>query len=349
MSHFYPLKILEVRQETPHSVSIVFEIPESLKDAFRFKAGQYLTIKHSLNGQEIRRSYSLCSAPNSGEWRIAIKKVDGGGFSSLANTQLQKGDVLEVMPPQGHFLLQTDSKSRNHYLAMAAGSGITPIMAMIKAVLTEEAQSTFTLFYGNQSRVETMFLETLKSLEAQYPERFSAQYFFSQESVEDSYFGRIERSTLLYLLKHPYKNVAFDAYYLCGPEEMIAALKFILLERGAKESTIHFELFTSKETGSLSENHTGKTLLTVTLDNDTETFAMPKGKSVLEAVLEHGLDAPYSCQGGICSSCMAKLKVGKVEMLKNQILTDSELEQGYILTCQSHPTTPSISVDYDDL
>ena len=307
MNTFYPLSISEIKKETPNAVSITFHIPENLKETFKFTAGQYLNIKHTLNGKELRRSYSLCSEVDSNTWKIGVKKVKGGTFSVFANDVLKVGDSLEVMPPQGHFLLKTNAENNNAYLAFVAGSGITPVMSMIKTVLKKEPHSTFVLAYGNQSKSETMFYTELESLRAQYSNRLNIEYFFSRESVEGTFFGRIEKSMVNFLLKNKYKDIDFHSYYLCGPEEMIFEVKDTLIEKNIQE------------------------------------------KSVLEAALAEDLDAPYSCQGGICSTCIARVKEGKVEMRKNQILTDSELEEGLILTCQSHPTTPTLVVDYDDV
>lgn len=349
MTQFHSLTIKDKNQETPHAVSIAFEIPDSLLESYRFKAGQYLTIKYIDGDTELRRSYSLCSAADSGEWRVGIKKTENGRFSKIANDTLRVGDRLDVMLPQGHFTLETNPNNKNQYLALAAGSGITPILGMIKTVLSQEPHSKFSLVYGNQNKEEAMFYNELEALKSAHPDQLSVTYFFSRQRVDQCHFGRIERSMVKFLLKNEFKGVNFHATYLCGPEAMIDEAKETLIDSGMDSSKIHFELFTSSETGSLTEAHDGQTMLTVTLDDETESFAMPQGKSVLEAALEHGLDAPYSCQGGICSTCIARLKSGKVEMRKNQILTDSELEEGFILTCQSHPSTPSIEVDYDDV
>ena len=349
MSQFYSLTISEIQKETPNSVIITFKIPEELKKTFTYKAGQYLNIKFTHNGNELRRSYSLCSAAQSDTWQIGVKKVGGGVFSVYANEVLKVGDILEVMPPQGHFVLPINPANNNHYLAFVGGSGITPVMSMIKTVLKEEPQSTFVLVFGNQSINETMFYSELATLRTQYPEKLKIEYFFSRESVENSFFGRIERSMVNFLLKNKYKDIDFHSFYLCGPEEMIHDVKDTLLDKGIVDDQIHFELFTTKEEGKLTESHEGQTQITVTVDDDTKTFMMKQEKSVLEATLDEDLDAPYSCQGGICSTCIARLKEGKVEMRKNQILTDAELDEGLILTCQSYPTSPTLVVDYDDV
>lgn len=349
MSDSYSLTVSEKKKETANSISVALEIPAHLKETFRFKAGQYITFLFNSNENEIRRSYSLCSAANGKEWRVGIKKVAGGIFSIWANDQLQVGETIKVMPPSGHFFLEVDPVNSNHYFAIVAGSGITPVLSMIRTVLETELNSTFTLVYGNQSMEETMFYKDLEALRMQYSQRLSIDYFFSRQSVENSFFGRIERSMLNFLLKNKYKDLSFHSFYLCGPEEMILEAKSTLLDKGIAEKDIHFELFTSKIEGELQEAHEGMTEIIITVDDITETFIMPQTQSVLEAALNKGLDAPYSCQGGICSSCLARVKEGKVEMKKNQILTDRELAEGLILTCQAHPTTPKLVVDYDDV
>lgn len=349
MSKFYPLSISKIVKETPNSVVLSFEVPENLQETFAYKAGQYLTIAAEINGKEVRRSYSLCSAPHSKQWSVGIKKVEGGLFSVFANEQLKEGSVLKVMPPQGHFLLTPNQNNQNHYGAFAAGSGITPIMGMLETVLEKEPSSSFTLVFGNQNQLETIFLKRLKTLEAEFQERLNVHYFYSRESVEECFFGRIEKSMVNFLTKNKFDVTTFHSFYLCGPEAMIFETKDTLQEKGVAEDAIHFELFSSTAEGSLTEAHDGQTKITVTVDDVTETFMMPQNKNVLDAVLEKDLDAPYSCQGGICSSCLARVTEGKVEMKKNQILTDSEVAEGLILTCQAHPTTPILVIDYDNV
>lgn len=349
MSDFHALNISEVKRETPNAVSISFEIPEHLKNVFAFKAGQYITIKHTVNGKEIRRAYSLCSSPKSAKLKVGIKSVPNGSFSVFANTQLKAGDTLDVMPPEGKFILETNAENSNNYAAFAAGSGITPVLSIIQNALEDEPKSTFVLVYGNKTPNESMFLTELSRLQESYPDRFFIQFVMSREETENSLFGRIDRSTVNYILKNKHKDLSFDAFYLCGPEPMIDEVSSTLKENGINEKRIHHELFTTSEEGLLVESHDGNTTVTVTLDDETETFVMPQTKSVLEAALAEGIDAPYSCQGGICSTCIARIVEGKAEMRKNQILTDGEIAEGLILTCQAHPTSPKLVVDYDDV
>lgn len=349
MPDFHKLAISEVKKETPNSVSITLEIPENLQSTFTFKAGQYITFKHSLNGNEIRRAYSLCSSPSSGILRVGVKQVVDGSFSVYANNQLKAGDVLEVMAPEGAFIFEPQNESSNTYGAFVAGSGITPVLSIIKDVLERESKSSFVLVYGNQTLAECMFHAELEGLKAEYSDRLKIEYIYSRSKEHNALQGRIDKSVVNYLLKNKYGETSFSSFYLCGPETMINEVSKTLQGRGVAKEHILFELFTTSEEGELAENHDGNTTVTVILDDETDTFVMSQKKNVLEAALEHGLDAPFSCQGGICSTCIARVVEGKVEMRKNQILTDSELEEGLILTCQSHPTTPKVVIDYDDV
>ncbi len=346
MGEFHTLIVSEVKKETPHSVSISFLIPENLKGTFAFKAGQYITIKYFDGDKEIRRAYSICSSPKSGILKVGVKKVDKGLFSKYANEKLKSGDKLEVMPPTGKFLLEPNLK---HYAAVAAGSGITPVLSLIKSTLEEMPQSTFLLIYGNRTLEEAMFYNEIVELQAQYPDRFFVEFVFSRKLEDKAKFGRIDRSVVNFFLKNKYSKTSYESYYLCGPEEMIDEVSATLKHNGINSKQIHHELFSTSEKGLLVEKHDGNTNITVILDDEEETFEMSQTKSILEAALDEGLDAPYSCQGGICSTCIARLKEGKAEMRKNQILTEAEIADGLILTCQAHPTTPKVVVDYDDV
>lgn len=348
MSQFYPLKIKEVIRETPEAVSLSFEIPTDLKEAFNYKAGQYITVKSNLDGKEIRRAYSLCSAPGTGEFKVTVKEVEGGKFSVQANNILKAGDILEVHPPEGKFIFEPASRSST-YAAFAAGSGITPVLSIIKTVLNQEPESNFILVYGNKSTENTIFYKELLELQAKYPERLFIEFIYSRTREENAQFGRIETSTVNYVLKNKFKDSSIETFYLCGPEEMITNVKSILLENGVEEENILFELFTTEDTGAVETGVEGEVQLTIMVDDEETTFTMNSEETVLDAALEHDLDVPYSCQGGICSSCIARIKEGKAEMRKNQILTDSEIEEGLILTCQAQALTPTLKVDYDDV
>tara|TARA_B110000902_G_C14287297_1_gene579387 strand:+ start:242 stop:1288 length:1047 start_codon:yes stop_codon:yes gene_type:complete len=348
MNTFHKLSIKNRIQETANAVSLVFEVPENLKTNFSFKAGQYITLKATINGSEIRRAYSICSAPESGELKIAIKTVDNGIFSTYATSQLKVGDVLEVHEPEGKFVLEPTRS--NNYLGMAAGSGITPVLSMIKAVLQREPSSSFTLIYGNKSSEETMFKAELDALSVTYDTRFNLHYVFSRQNEEGSLFGRIDKGHTNYFIKNIYKNWSFKTTFLCGPEEMIKTVSATLKENHYKESQILFELFTaSVNEESSSQIKEGQTEVTVLLDDEEFTFTMKQTDDILAAALRNDVDAPYSCQGGVCSSCLAKVTEGKALMAKNNILTVDEVDDGFILTCQAHPITSKISIDYDDV
>ena len=350
MSDFFALKVDSIERLTPNAVSVSFDIPDNLKDTFSFKAGQYITIKHTIDGEELRRAYSISCAPESNRITVGIKKVVDGTFSVYANDQLQTGDTLEVMPPEGRFIFEPGSESAT-IAAFAAGSGITPIMSIAETVLSSHEGNSFVLVFGNQSPEEVMYLQQIQTLKEKYTERFFVQHVYSRKPGDStSLFGRIENSTVNLILKNKFKETTFDKFYLCGPEEMIETVKSSLLNNQISEENILFELFTTADTeDELAETLDGKTKVSVLLDDETFELDMDKKELVLDAVLKNNVDAPYSCQGGVCSSCIARVTEGKVEMVKNQILTDGEVEEGLILTCQAHPLTPKLKIDYDDV
>jgi len=349
MSSFYPLTISDIRPTGTKAVCISFDVPDNLKEEFTFRAGQYLTLRTSIEGTEVRRAYSICSSPVSGALSVGVKLVEDGLFSIFANQRLQEGDSIEVMPPDGRFTLSPDPTSSGHYLAFAAGSGITPVLSILKTVMEEEPKSTFTLVYGNKTPEEAMFMKEISGLRQLYQKRLVVENIYSKTREDGALFGRIERSTVNYLFKNKLKETQYDKYFLCGPEGMIDTVREILHEKGVSDQDVLFELFTSNADNEVVSPDGGMVKVTITLDEETESFQMSPEQSILQAALDHGIEAPYSCQGGICSTCIAKLTEGKAEMRKNQILTDGELEEGFILTCQAHPTTDSITVDYDDI
>ncbi|HBI00416.1 MAG TPA: ferredoxin--NADP reductase [Flavobacterium sp.] len=350
MSTFYKLAVKEITRETPEAVSVLFQVPAELQANYRFVAGQYINLKLTLDGNEIRRAYSICSTPESGELRIAIKSIKNGYFSKFANEQLTVGKVLEVGTPEGKFTFEPDAARLKNYAAFVAGSGITPVMSILQTVLEKEPNSTFVLVYGNKSSNETIFYNQLHDLQLKYVGRFFVHYVFSQQKADDQLFGRIEKSTVNFVLKNKHKEKEFDKFYLCGPEEMINTVSNVLKENNVKEKDIKFELFSaSSSENEIKKSLEGHTKITVLVDGDETSFEMSQKQSLLEAALKQGLDAPYSCQGGICSSCIARISKGTAEMKKNTILTDGEIAEGLILTCQAHPTSSEIFVDYDDV
>lgn len=352
MSSFYKLIIKEVRKETEDAVSVLFNVPLEFKDFYQFTAGQYLNLKLTLDGNEIRRAYSICSAPESGELRIAVKAVADGAFSQFANTKLQEGNVIEVGTPEGNFTFEPDPERSKNYAAFSAGSGITPIMSIIQTVLTREPKSTFVLVFGNKTPKTTIFQEQLHDLQLQFVGRFFVHFVYSQAKIDGALFGRIDKSTVNYVLNNKHKEIDFDKFYLCGPEEMINAVANALKEHNIKESAIKFELFFAADNSNpkTAENAPGgHTKITILVDDEETSFEMSQKQTVLEAALKQGIDAPYSCQGGICSSCLARITKGSAVMKKNSILTDVEIAEGLVLTCQAHPTSSELYINYDDV
>jgi len=354
--HFHPLRVKEVKRETPDCVSISFIVPDELKEEFIFSAGQNIAIKKNIDGEEIRRSYSICSAPHENELRVAVKKVEGGKFSSYANTQLKAGDELDVLSPTGKFNTPLDPANRKTYLAFAAGSGITPVISIIKSTLATEPGSSFTLVFGNTSRSNIIFFEELEGLKNKYLERFTFINILSREKTDIALnFGRIDTEKLTGLARLiRYQHT--DEFFICGPEEMIFCVKDFLTGLGIENRKIHFELFASKgqkktTTGQVSAaGYTGpKSSITVKLDGRSFDFALPLNSdiTVLEAALKQGADLPFACKGGMCCTCKARLLEGEVSMDVHWGLEEEEIEQGYILTCQSHPKTERIVVDFD--
>ncbi|QXP56513.1 ferredoxin--NADP reductase [Cellulophaga sp. HaHa_2_95] len=349
MSDFHSLKVSNVQPLTASSVAITFAIPDELKDTFTFSAGQYITISKEINGVEVRRAYSISSIPASGKITVGVKKITDGTFSVYANDKIKVGDVLEVMPPEGRFIFQP-SNAAKHVAGFVAGSGITPIMSIAETVLKSHLNSTFVLVYGNQNADEVMFSKEIEALQKQYENRFFVQHVFSRVNIEGALFGRIEGATVNYIVKNKFKETSFDAFYLCGPEEMIDLVSETLQAANIAKDKIHFELFTASETvDTMAESLDGATKVEVVVDDETFSFSMDKKMLVLDAVLKENIDAPYSCQGGVCSSCIARVTEGKAEMVKNQILTDGEIAEGLILTCQAHPLTATLKVDFDDV
>lgn len=351
MSRFYPLHIKAINKNTNNAVIIDFSIPQDLKDFFRFKAGQYITLKTEINGKKIRRDYSICASPKSGELKVAVKMIKGGGFSVYANNFLKANTVLEVAPPKGRFVFEPIKSIKRTIVAFAAGSGITPILSILKTVLEEEPLSTFVLVYGNKTSRDTIFYSELLVLKSKYPIRFKLEFVFSQSDEENTLFGRIDKNTVEYIMKDKYKNLEIDLFYLCGPETMTAAASETLQKHGVEKNNIHFELFTTSATPieALKPTANGNAEITLLLDGKDYFFNMPQKKNILDSALDEDIDVPYSCQSGVCSSCIAKLTEGKVNMLQNNILTDSDIADGLILTCQAQPLTSKVILSYDNV
>lgn len=348
MSTFYKLSIKEIKRETPSAISVTFNIPLEFQDFYKFSAGQYVTLKLTLDGEEIRRAYSICSSPNSGELRISIKAVKNGFFSKFANEKLAVGNVIEVGVPEGKFTFEPNADRQKNYAGFAAGSGITPIMSILKSVLESEPKSTFVLTYGNKSPEETIFHDELHDLQQKYVGRLFVHYAFSQSGKGDL-FGRIDKSAVNFVLHTKHNEKTFEKFYLCGPEEMINIVSSTLKEQNIKEGDIKFELFSTSTENDKEISAQGNTKITILLDDEETSFEMSQKQTLLEAALKQGLDVPYSCQGGICSSCICRITKGEAVLKKNQILSDTELAEGLTLACQAHPTTATIKIDFDDV
>ena len=345
---FHSLKIEALKKETPNAVSILFEVPGPLEETYRFVAGQYLTLQTEISGTQVRRDYSVCSTADDEELKVVVKKVADGFFSKYACDELAVGVILEVAPPQGRFTFSPkEASSQDTILAIAAGSGITPIISVVKTALTQ-SEASVQLLYGNKSISDTIFYDEIIALQASYPERFSCQFIFSQERNENGLFGRIESSTIKYVLNQMSMPTSV---YLCGPEPLIHLSKDTLIEKGLSESQIKFELFSASAPASttISASGDGESNITVLVDDEEFSFSMKQSSTILEEAIKNDIDTPYSCQGGICSSCIARVTEGEVEMRQNNILTDSELREGLILTCQAEPKSAVVKIDYDDV
>lgn len=355
---FYQLKVKEVRPETADCVSVAFEVPQELQESYRFAPGQYLTFRSNMNGGEIRRSYSICAGPSDNELRVAIKKVDGGKFSTYANDTLKAGDMLDVMTPMGKFSPKKTDAATKHYLAFAAGSGITPIMSIMKSVLETEPGSRFTLVYGNRNRNTIIFREQIEALKNLYMERLSVYHIMSRELMDVPLFnGRIDAQKCTDFCKTLIDIQSVDEAFICGPEDMILSVRQQLVDLGMDSTNIHIELFTSpdqpKETHEkwvAEHNADNSSMSKVSITLDGITFDMElayNGDSILDAALKHGADLPYACKGGVCCTCRAKVTEGAVDMEVNYALEKDEVEKGFVLTCQAHPKTDRVVIDFD--
>ena len=353
--HFYKVKIKEIRKETEDCVSVAFDVPAYLQETFKYNHGQYITLRSFINGEDVRRSYSLCSSPLENEWRVAIKKVNGGLFSTYANVQLKAGDEIELMPPMGNFTSTLDKNHSKKYTAFAAGSGITPVLSVIKTILAKEPSSQVTLIYGNRNRHSILFKEVIEGLKNKYIHRFSVIHILSREITDAAInCGRIDKQKC-HLLFTSFANINADEFFICGPQEMIFCIKDFLKEKGVPDSKIHIELFTAREDKLIKKESTAvakqddpQSKITIRHDGITFDFMLGyDGEDILDAALHHGVDLPYSCKSGVCCTCKARLKEGQVNMDANYGLEPEEIESGYILCCQSHPSSERVVIDFD--
>jgi ring-1,2-phenylacetyl-CoA epoxidase subunit PaaE len=355
MSKFYPLSVAKVTNETRDTIAVTFAVPRELKESFRYQQGQHLTLRATIGGEDVRRSYSICSAVQDEALRVAIKRTQGGLFSSWANESIKPGMTLDVMPPMGHFNAPLAPDNRKHYLAFAAGSGITPILSIIKTTLLAEPHSQFTLFYGNRASSSVIFKEELTELKDRYMERLTLAYVMSREQQDLELFnGRITKEKCEQFVKHWINLADIDLAFICGPEDMMLGVSAALQEAGMPKQNVKIELFAASipkhqhKPRQLDATERHETQVTVVMDGSHTTFVMEKDKeSILDAGLRAGIDMRYSCKGGVCSTCRCKIVDGKVDMDVNYALEDYEIARGFVLSCQSFPVTDKVVVDFD--
>lgn len=362
---FHKLQIHNVRRETADSVSIAFAVPENLRDAYRFVPGQFLTLRTDIDGNDLRRSYSICCGADDyehrGELRVAIKRAEGGTFSNWANEKLAAGAAVEVMTPDGRFVTEFDAANRHHYVAFAAGSGITPVLAIIKSALAREPGSRFTLIYGNRNIESIMFSEELEDLKDRYLDRFTLYHVLSREHQEvDLFNGRIDATKVAAFLDTLLPAADIDAVFICGPDTMMTEVEGALGEAGVARERIHTERFVAPGTSPVRRSlQAAKTQtpgaaansaeVEILADGITRKLRVPyEGAAILDVALAAGADLPYACKGGVCCTCRARVLEGEVRMDRNFTLEEAEMRAGYVLTCQSHPLTPRVVVSYDE-
>jgi ring-1,2-phenylacetyl-CoA epoxidase subunit PaaE len=353
-SVFHPLTVESIDPVTEDSVAITFAVPEHLREDYRYSHGQHLTVRTELAGDDVRRNYSICAPASSGLLRIAVKRLPGGAFSEHALEQLKAGDVLDVMTPSGRFFTELDPANARHYVCVAAGSGITPILSIVASTLAAEPHSSMTLLYANRTHKSVMFLEEVEDLKDQYPDRFQLVHVLSREPQEVELFsGRLDTDRMSRILEALLPPDTVDHWFLCGPFDMVSSLRKLLISEGVSKKAIHAEVF-HVESAPPVRRPTVETAdaegaeVTITLDGRKSTFRLaPDGPAVLDAALMVRADAPFACKGGVCGTCRAKLLEGSVAMDTNWALEPDEVEKGYVLTCQSHPTSDTVVLDYD--
>ena len=355
--NFHPLRVREVRPDTDEAVIVSFDVPEAERETFRFTQGQYLTLRADVGGEDLRRSYSICAGVDDGELRVGVRKVNGGKFSNWVNSQLKAGDTIQVFPPQGRFFVPIDAKSERHYVGIAGGSGITPILSIMKTVLAQEPKSRFTLIYGNRRQASTMFKEEIEDLKNEYLTRLSLHHVFSDEIVDSPLMaGIMNREKIAEFLGTLVEPASISHAFICGPYQMNDEAEAALLAAGVKPEAIHIERFGTAEMQQgkpaphevRPEDAEAATVVLIR-DGLSREFAFTKSDpSLLDAAARAGLEVPYSCKSGVCSTCRCKLVEGQVRMDKNFALEKHEVEAGFILSCQAHALTPRVVISFDE-
>ena len=360
MAKFHQLKVKDVRKETSECVSVGFDIPVGIQDQFKFIQGQYITLKVDINGEELRRCYSICTSPNDGDLRVAVKRVADGRASNWINDDVKAGDELTVMTPMGNFYSELKPDNAKTYVLFAGGSGITPMNSILKAVLETEPNSSIELFYGSLNESAIIFKSELDAIQAKHEDRLNIHYILDKPEgdVDSLYIGIMTVEKIGELMSKFVDTSKEGEYFVCGPGGMKDNVLSYLESTNINKGAIHVEIFTSDpEPVEVDEDHeepaqsseeVSSFQATIIMDGDEYEATLEKGDVILQAALDLGMDAPYSCRGGMCSTCRAKVMDGKAEMKVNSALTDGEVAEGYILTCQAYPTTPTITVDYDE-
>jgi ring-1,2-phenylacetyl-CoA epoxidase subunit PaaE len=351
---FHRLAVSDLRREAADAVSLTFAIPKELEEDYRFSPGQYLTLRTMMDGEEVRRSYSICSGPDDGELRIAVKKVDGGAFSSWAADELRRGDELDVMTPTGRFGVAPAGDEARVYVGFAAGSGITPILSIVKGALAREPNSRFFLFYGNRSTGGMLFREALEDLKDRFMQRLSVFHVISGEEQDvPILYGRLDGEKVRVLLRSLVPAASVDHVFVCGPVGMSEDIEVTCRDIGIAANRIHVERFVSEFGGKprpkaiVPADSPPKAFAALIIDGKRREVPVAEGEAILDAALRAGVDLPFACKGGMCSTCRAKLVEGAAQMEVNYSLEPWELKKGFILTCQARPTTDRVVVDYD--
>lgn len=352
MSKFHSIKIQDIKKETVDCVSIGLDIPDNLKKEFQFKSGQHITTKAIINGEDIRRSYSLCTSPDETDYRVAVKQIENGVFSAYANNQLKAGDIMEIMSPSGHFFIDTDSSHNKKYVGFAGGSGITPIMSIIKSVMKHEPQSSFVLIYGNRDEASIIFNKEFQALEEIYGDRFKVHHVLERGRTEAEFSGYLTKEKIEAYATSLFDKNEVDEYFLCGPSPMLDVVTDALDQLDIPKEKVKLELFTAASTGENDSNNSSEheivsSEITVIVDGDEFTFNLDSNESILDAAQNEDIDVPFACKGGVCSTCKAKVEEGEVRMDANYALEPEEIESNYVLTCQSHPVTDKVVLDFD--
>jgi ring-1,2-phenylacetyl-CoA epoxidase subunit PaaE len=356
MARFHDLTVTDVHKTIRDAVVVTLQPVNGAAEKFDFTQGQYLTFRREFEGEELRRSYSICAGKDDGVLKVGIKRVDGGAFSTWANEELAVGDTLQAMPPMGGFFTALDAEADKQYLGFAGGSGVTPVLSILKTTLAREPKSRFTLVYANRGVNSIMFREELEDLKNLYMGRLNIIHILESDAQDiDLFTGLVTQEKCGELFKHWIDIESVDTAFICGPEPMMLGIAAALRDHGLDDSQIKFELFASAQPGRAKRkvvsgdaaSSANQTKAAITMDGSTQTITMPKDLSILDAALENAMDAPYACKAGVCSTCRCKVIEGEVEMVANHALEDYEVEKGYVLSCQAFPLTDSVTVDFD--